>query len=46
MSLTPAMSLVNDYSFLLFCFGVHRVCPYMEIKHFENAIRIRIIFIH
>ena len=39
---TLAMSQVNDFSFLLFLFGALRVCLWVEIKHYENTIRIRI----
>ena len=39
VALTPAMSQVNDYSFLLFLHGAPRVCLWMEIKRYKTTIR-------
>ena len=44
MLLTPAMSQVDDKSFLLFLYGAPRVCLLIGIKCYENATRIRITF--
>ena len=41
MVLNLAMSQVNDYSFLLFLFGVLRICHYREIKFYKITIKIK-----
>ena len=41
MTLTPAMSQVNDCQFLLFLFGAPRVCLWMKIKCYKNTITIK-----
>ena len=42
MLLIPAMSQVNNYSFLLFLYGAPRICLLRDIKRYKNTIRIRI----
>ena len=40
VAMTPAMSQVNDYSCLLYLYGLPRACLWMEIKHYKNTVRI------